>query len=95
VFNEFNARKPDELNVFKGITGNHLFMGIIAITVVLQVKALKWFFDYCKCRYLGYSIVNGLIPLHPGTYHRVPWQVHVNSQAELAAVVGVDRSCFY
>ncbi|XP_047065852.1 calcium-transporting ATPase 5, plasma membrane-type [Lolium rigidum] len=42
VFNEFNARKPDELNVFKGITGNHLFMGIIAITVVLQVLIIEF-----------------------------------------------------
>ncbi|XP_071910010.1 calcium-transporting ATPase 8, plasma membrane-type-like isoform X3 [Coffea arabica] len=37
VFNEFNARKPDEINVFKGVTKNHLFMGIIGLTVVLQV----------------------------------------------------------
>jgi hypothetical protein len=52
-------------------------------------------FDHGKCGYLGFCIVDGLIPVHPGTYHRVPWQVHVNSQAELAAVVGVDRSCYY
>ncbi|GER26956.1 calcium-transporting ATPase 8 family protein [Striga asiatica] len=37
VFNEFNARKPDEINVWKGVTKNHLFMGIIALEVVLQV----------------------------------------------------------
>ncbi|KAI3974506.1 hypothetical protein MKX01_017999 [Papaver californicum] len=37
LFNEFNARKPDELNVFGGITKNRLFMGIIAVTLVLQV----------------------------------------------------------
>ncbi|VAH36020.1 unnamed protein product [Triticum turgidum subsp. durum] len=65
VFSEFNARKPDELNIFKGIAGNKLFIAIIAITVVA------------------------------GAYHRVPWQVHDNSQVELAAVVGVHRSCFY
>ncbi|KAJ6847310.1 calcium-transporting ATPase 8, plasma membrane-type-like [Iris pallida] len=29
VFNEFNARKPDELNVFRGVTRNRLFMGIM------------------------------------------------------------------
>lgn len=37
LFNEFNARKPDEMNVFKGITSNRLFMGIIGVTLVLQV----------------------------------------------------------
>ncbi|CAI9099300.1 OLC1v1036095C1 [Oldenlandia corymbosa var. corymbosa] len=37
LFNEFNARKPDEKNVFKGVTKNHLFMGIVALTLVLQV----------------------------------------------------------
>ncbi|XP_017247687.1 calcium-transporting ATPase 9, plasma membrane-type isoform X2 [Daucus carota subsp. sativus] len=37
IFNEFNARKPDEMNVFKGVTKNRLFMGIVGITLVLQV----------------------------------------------------------
>ncbi|KAK4483758.1 hypothetical protein RD792_010960 [Penstemon davidsonii] len=37
VFNEFNARKPDEFNVWKGVTTNRLFMGIVGIEVVLQV----------------------------------------------------------
>ncbi|KAI3811457.1 hypothetical protein L1987_21181 [Smallanthus sonchifolius] len=37
IFNEFNARKPDEMNVFKGVTKNRLFMGIVGFTVVLQV----------------------------------------------------------
>uniref|UniRef100_A0A804M077 Cation-transporting P-type ATPase C-terminal domain-containing protein n=1 Tax=Zea mays TaxID=4577 RepID=A0A804M077_MAIZE len=41
VFNEFNSCKPDELNVFKGISENHLFIGIIAITVVLQFGPLS------------------------------------------------------
>ncbi|XP_071700936.1 calcium-transporting ATPase 10, plasma membrane-type-like [Rutidosis leptorrhynchoides] len=37
IFNEFNARKPDEFNVFKGVTKNKLFMGIVGLTVFLQV----------------------------------------------------------
>ncbi|XP_052181761.1 calcium-transporting ATPase 10, plasma membrane-type-like [Diospyros lotus] len=37
IFNEFNARKPDEINVFKGVTKNYLFMGIVGLTLVLQV----------------------------------------------------------
>ena len=39
VFNEFNARKPDEINVFKGVTKNRLFMGIVGFTVILQVSS--------------------------------------------------------
>ncbi|VAH51319.1 unnamed protein product [Triticum turgidum subsp. durum] len=42
VFSEFNARKPDELNIFKGIAGNKLFIAIIAITVVLQVLIIEF-----------------------------------------------------
>lgn len=38
IFNEFNARKPDEFNIFKGVTRNYLFMGIVGLTVVLQVS---------------------------------------------------------
>ncbi|CAD5191787.1 unnamed protein product [Musa acuminata subsp. malaccensis] len=37
IFNEFNARKPDERNVFRGVTTNRLFMVIVGITVLLQV----------------------------------------------------------
>lgn len=37
VFNEFNARKPDEMNVFKGVLKNRLFVSIVGLTVVLQV----------------------------------------------------------
>ena len=41
VFNEFNARKPDEFNIFKGVTRNYLFMGIVGLTVVLQVSLVR------------------------------------------------------
>ncbi|XP_038978235.1 LOW QUALITY PROTEIN: calcium-transporting ATPase 5, plasma membrane-type-like [Phoenix dactylifera] len=42
IFNEFNARKPDEINVFSGLTGNHLFMGIVGITALLQVLIIEF-----------------------------------------------------
>ncbi|XP_012080805.1 calcium-transporting ATPase 10, plasma membrane-type isoform X1 [Jatropha curcas] len=42
IFNEFNARKPDELNVFQGITKNRLFMGIVAVTLVLQIIIIEF-----------------------------------------------------
>lgn len=38
IFNEFNARKPDEMNVFRGVTKNRLFMGIVGVTFILQVE---------------------------------------------------------
>ncbi|KAJ8499066.1 hypothetical protein OPV22_009618 [Ensete ventricosum] len=42
IFNEFNARKPDELNVFSGVTTNRLFVGIVGITVLLQVLIIEF-----------------------------------------------------
>ncbi|KAJ6853980.1 calcium-transporting ATPase 8, plasma membrane-type-like [Iris pallida] len=42
IFNEFNARKPDEKNVFTGVTRNHLFMGIIGTTLVLQILIIEF-----------------------------------------------------
>ncbi|XP_057548276.1 calcium-transporting ATPase 9, plasma membrane-type-like isoform X1 [Amaranthus tricolor] len=42
LFNEFNARKPEEMNVFKGVTSNHLFMGIIGITLLLQIIIIEF-----------------------------------------------------
>lgn len=42
IFNEFNARKPDEYNIFKGVTRNYLFMGIVGFTVVLQVIIVEF-----------------------------------------------------
>ncbi|EXB26548.1 Calcium-transporting ATPase 12, plasma membrane-type [Morus notabilis] len=48
VFNEFNARSTEKKNVFKGIHRNRLFMGIVGVTLVLQVimvEFLKKFAD--------------------------------------------------
>ncbi|KAK3197811.1 hypothetical protein Dsin_021226 [Dipteronia sinensis] len=42
IFNEFNARKPDEKNIFTGITKNRLFMGIVVLTVVLQILIIEF-----------------------------------------------------
>ncbi|XP_030472955.1 putative calcium-transporting ATPase 13, plasma membrane-type [Syzygium oleosum] len=42
VFNEFNARKLEKKNVFEGIHKNKLFLGIIFITVVLQVVMVEF-----------------------------------------------------
>ncbi|XP_035539232.1 calcium-transporting ATPase 9, plasma membrane-type-like isoform X1 [Juglans regia] len=42
IFNEFNARKPDEINVFSGVTRSHLFMGIVGMTLVLQIIIIEF-----------------------------------------------------
>ncbi|KAF3947669.1 hypothetical protein CMV_026227, partial [Castanea mollissima] len=42
IFNEFNARKPDEINVFCGVTKNRLFMSIVGITFVLQIIIIEF-----------------------------------------------------
>ncbi|GLT99512.1 hypothetical protein SLE2022_169490 [Rubroshorea leprosula] len=42
VFNEFNARKLEKKNVFKGIHKNKLFLGIIGMTIVLQVLMVEF-----------------------------------------------------
>ncbi|RDX60545.1 Calcium-transporting ATPase 9, plasma membrane-type, partial [Mucuna pruriens] len=42
IFNEFNARKPEEMNVFEGVTKNRLFMGIIGVTFVLQIIIIEF-----------------------------------------------------
>ncbi|XP_020083274.1 calcium-transporting ATPase 8, plasma membrane-type-like isoform X1 [Ananas comosus] len=42
IFNEFNARKPDEKNIFRGVTKNGFFMGIIAVTILLQVLIIEF-----------------------------------------------------
>ncbi|CAI9114541.1 OLC1v1015288C1 [Oldenlandia corymbosa var. corymbosa] len=42
IFNEFNARKPEEFNVFTGVTKNPLFMGIVGATLVLQIIIIEY-----------------------------------------------------
>ncbi|CAL4971071.1 unnamed protein product [Urochloa decumbens] len=42
VFNEFNSRKPEELNIFSGVSRNHLFLGVVSITVVMQVIIIEF-----------------------------------------------------
>ncbi|XP_008789606.2 calcium-transporting ATPase 5, plasma membrane-type-like [Phoenix dactylifera] len=42
VFNEFNARRPDEINVFGGVAKTPLFMGVIGITVLFQVLIIEF-----------------------------------------------------
>ncbi|XP_068637422.1 calcium-transporting ATPase 5, plasma membrane-type-like [Aristolochia californica] len=56
IFNEFNARKPDEMNVFRGITKNRLFMGIIVITVVLQILIIEYLGKFAETVRLNWKL---------------------------------------
>ncbi|CAN8230013.1 unnamed protein product [Cochlearia groenlandica] len=56
VFNEFNARKPDEINIFKGVLRNHLFVGIIAITIVLQVVIVEFLGTFASTTKLDWEM---------------------------------------
>ncbi|XP_057504066.1 calcium-transporting ATPase 10, plasma membrane-type-like isoform X2 [Actinidia eriantha] len=42
IFNEFNARKPDQVNVFSGILKNRLFVGIVGTTFLLQIIIIEF-----------------------------------------------------
>ncbi|KNA19929.1 hypothetical protein SOVF_056990 [Spinacia oleracea] len=42
VFNEFNARKLEKKNIFKGIHKNRLFLGIVGITLLLQIVMVEF-----------------------------------------------------
>ncbi|KAJ6337041.1 hypothetical protein OIU76_006830 [Salix suchowensis] len=54
VFNEFNARNMEKQNVFKGIHRNHLFLGIIAITIVLQVVMVEFLKKFANTERLNW-----------------------------------------
>ncbi|XP_062168946.1 putative calcium-transporting ATPase 13, plasma membrane-type [Alnus glutinosa] len=55
VFNEFNARKLEKKNVFKGIHKNRLFLGIIVITIVLQVVMVEFLKKFADTERLNWA----------------------------------------
>ncbi|PIN04460.1 Calcium transporting ATPase [Handroanthus impetiginosus] len=55
VFNEFNARKLEKKNVFEGIHRNKLFLGIIGITVVLQVVMVEFLKKFADTERLNWG----------------------------------------
>ncbi|KAJ8899044.1 hypothetical protein K2173_008875 [Erythroxylum novogranatense] len=66
IFNEFNARKPDEINVFSGVTKNWLFMGIVGFTLILQIILIQFSGKFTKTVKLNWklwiiSVVIGLV----------------------------------
>ncbi|XP_069145003.1 putative calcium-transporting ATPase 13, plasma membrane-type [Solanum lycopersicum] len=55
VFNEFNARNLEKKNVFEGIHKNKLFMGIIGITLVLQVVMVEFLKKFANTERLNWG----------------------------------------
>ncbi|KAL0899298.1 hypothetical protein Bca101_083259 [Brassica carinata] len=55
VFNEFNARSLEKKNVFEGLHKNRLFVGIIVVTVVLQVVMVEFLKRFADTERLSWS----------------------------------------
>lgn len=55
VFNEFNARKLEKKNIFEGIHQNKLFMGIIGITIILQVVMVEFLKRFANTERLNWG----------------------------------------
>ncbi|OMO53213.1 Cation-transporting P-type ATPase [Corchorus capsularis] len=56
IFNEFNARKPDEFNIFRGLSRNYLFIGIVTITIVLQAIIVEFLGKFAKTVQLSWKL---------------------------------------
>ncbi|XP_019180796.1 PREDICTED: calcium-transporting ATPase 12, plasma membrane-type-like [Ipomoea nil] len=55
VFNMFNLRKLEKRNVFQGICKNKLFVGIICITVMLQVVMVEFLYKFADIERLNWG----------------------------------------
>nr|POF27276.1 calcium-transporting atpase 12, plasma membrane-type [Quercus suber] len=55
AFNEFNARKLEKKNIFKGILKNKLFLAIIGITIVLQLVMVEFLKKFAKTERLNWG----------------------------------------
>ncbi|XP_027172385.1 putative calcium-transporting ATPase 13, plasma membrane-type [Coffea eugenioides] len=55
VFNEFNARKLERKNVFEGIHRNKLFLGIIGVTIILQVVMVEFLQRFANTERLNWG----------------------------------------
>uniref|UniRef100_A0A0D9XJS0 Calcium-transporting ATPase n=1 Tax=Leersia perrieri TaxID=77586 RepID=A0A0D9XJS0_9ORYZ len=55
VFNEFNAREIERRNVFAGVVKNRMFLGIVAVTVALQVVMVEVLTRFAGTERLGWA----------------------------------------
>ncbi|XP_062200160.1 calcium-transporting ATPase 7, plasma membrane-type-like [Phragmites australis] len=55
VFNEFNAREIERRNVFAGVLRNKMFLGIIAVTLAMQVVMVEVLTRFAGTERLGWA----------------------------------------
>ncbi|GJV87881.1 calcium-transporting ATPase 12, plasma membrane-type-like protein [Tanacetum coccineum] len=55
VFNEFNSRKLEKRNVFEGLHKNRLFIGIIGITIILQIVMVEFLKNFADTERLNWT----------------------------------------
>ncbi|KAK8615193.1 hypothetical protein V6N13_068974 [Hibiscus sabdariffa] len=79
IFNKFNARKPDEGNIFRGLGENYMFIGIVAITVILQATIVEFLGKFAQTVQLSWQ----LWLLAPCS----PWEVNTCSENSCQPVV--------
>ncbi|KAK4260166.1 hypothetical protein QN277_003316 [Acacia crassicarpa] len=48
VFNEISSREMEEIDVFKGIWDNHVFVGVISVTVLFQIIIVEYLGTYAN-----------------------------------------------
>eukprot|EP01018_Ginkgo_biloba_P010168 Gb_31058 [translate_table: standard] len=53
LFNEINARKPEDFNVFAGILKNRMFLGVIALSVAFQAIMVELLRKFAKTTQLS------------------------------------------
>lgn len=66
VFNEFNARSLEKKNIFHGILKNRLFVGIVGVTILLQiimVEFLRRFADTERLNWMQWAACIGISSL--------------------------------
>lgn len=56
IFNEFNARKPDQINIFDGVIKNKLFIGIVGLTLILQIVIVEFLGKFAKTVKLDWQL---------------------------------------
>ncbi|KAI8015115.1 Calcium-transporting ATPase 8, plasma membrane-type [Camellia lanceoleosa] len=88
IFNEFNARKPDQFNVFKGVTKNYLFMGIVGLTLVFQILIIMFLGKFTSTVRLSWKL--WLISVFIGLISS--WEVHSCSQEAVQQNVSSTKS---
>lgn len=56
VFNEINSRDMEKINVFRGIFGSWIFLGVITSTVVFQVIIVEFLGTFASTTPLSWEL---------------------------------------